>query len=70
MSDDKPVIEFSINDVDSLWAEPGIQGGLRILLSTDHVQDVTLILPPKVVARLESKPADAREHQATLSGIQ
>ena len=70
MSDDKPVVEFSVNDVDSVWVEPGIQGGLRILLGTDHAQDVALTLPPKVVAMLESKLAEAREHQARLSGIQ
>ncbi len=70
MSDDKPIIEFSVNAVDSLAVQPGIQGGLRILLLTDHAQDVALILPPKAVVMLESLLAAAREHQAKSSGIQ
>ena len=56
--------------VGSLAVEPGIQGRLRILLCTDQAQDVALILPPKAVATLESKLAEAREHQAKASGIQ
>jgi len=70
MSDDKPIVEFSVNDVDALAVQPGIQGGLRILLCTDHAQDVALILQPKAVATLESMLAAAREHQAKSSGIQ
>ncbi len=70
MSDDKPIVEFSVNAVDSLAVEPGVQGGFRILLRTDHAQDVALILPPKAVATLESMLAAAREHQAKSSGIQ
>ncbi len=69
MSDDKQIVEFSVNDVVSLAVEPGIQGGLRILLCTDRAQDVALILPPKAVATLESMLAAAREHQAKSSGI-
>ncbi len=70
MSDDKPIVEFSIKDVVSLTVQPGIQGGLRILLCADHAQDVALILPPKAVATLESMLAAVREHQAKSSGIQ
>ncbi len=70
MSDDKPIVEFSVNAVDSLAVEPGVQGDLRILLRTDHAQDVALKLPPKAVATLESMLAAVREHQAESSGIQ
>ena len=70
MSDDKQIVEFSVNDVVSLAVQPGIQGGLRILLRTDHAQDVALKLPPKAVATLESMLAAVREHQAESSGIQ
>ena len=69
MSDEKPVVEFSITDVDLVAIQPGIQGGLRVLLCTDHAQDVALILPPKVLAILESKLEAAREHQAKSGGI-
>ena len=69
MSDDKPIVELSVTDVDLVAVQPGIQGGLRVLLCTDHAQDVALILPPKVVAILESKLAAAREHQAKSGGI-
>ncbi len=69
MSDDKPIVEFSVNAVDSLAVEQGAQGGLRILLCTDHAQDVALILSPKAVATLEAMLAAARELQAKSSGI-
>ncbi len=70
MSNNKPIVEFPVNDVVSLAVEPGIQGGLRILLCTNHAKDVALTLPPKAVATLESMLAAAREHQAKSSGIQ
>ncbi len=70
MSNDKPIVEFFVTAVDSLAVQPGIQGGLRILLCTDRAQDVALIMPLKAVATLESMLAAAREHQAKSSGIQ
>ena len=70
MSDDKPVVEVSVTDVDFVAVEPGLQGGLRILLLTNHAQHLALILPPRVLATLESKLAEARELQAKSSGIQ
>ncbi len=70
MSDDKQIVEYSVNDVVSHDVQPGIQGGLLILLRTDHDQNVALKLPPKAVATLESMLAAVREHQAESSGIQ
>ncbi len=70
MSDDKPVVEFYVNDVDSVWIEPGIQGALRVLLCTDHAQDVALRLPLRVLAILESKFEEVRASQQKSSSIQ
>lgn len=69
MSDDKPIIEFSVTDVDMVAVEPGAQGSVRVLLCTDHAQDVALILPPKALATLETKLEAVRERQAELGRV-
>ena len=68
MSEDKPVIEVGITDVDSAFIEPGVQGGLRLLLCTNVAHDLALKIPAKVLAKLETKLAEAREVQAQMGG--
>jgi hypothetical protein len=58
MSEDKPILEVDITDVEEVWIEPG---GVRLLLSTDRKHDLALRLPPTVLATLEEKLAGARE---------
>lgn len=66
----KPVVEVGITDIDGVFVEPTIQGGIRILMSTNQAEELAIILPPAVLAKLEAKLEAAREHQAKASGRQ
>jgi hypothetical protein len=64
MSKEKPVIEVGITDIDGVFLEPGPQGGLRLLLCTERAEELALRLPAEVLAKLETRLAQAREMQA------
>ena len=68
MSDDKPVMELDITDINSIWIPPNVQGEVRIVLCTAQSHDISLKLPPEVLAKLETKLLQAREAQAETSG--
>jgi hypothetical protein len=70
MSDnnDKPVVEFEITDLDSVWVPPNAQGHVKILLCTAQTYEIALKVPPATLAKLESKLAKLREMQAQISG--
>ena len=67
-NEDKPVVEFEITDLDSVWAPPDGQGHVKILLCTAGTYEIALKLPPAVLAKLETKLAKLREMQAQVSG--
>jgi len=70
MGEEKRVIEFQVTDVDSVWLEPGIQAGVRILFCTDGEMELAVRVPPEALAKLESKLAAVRSAQAERTGIQ
>jgi hypothetical protein len=65
---DKPVLEFEITDLDSVWAPPDQQGNIRILFCTGQTHEVALKLPPAILAKLEVKLTKLREMQAQATG--
>jgi hypothetical protein len=67
-NDDKPVVEFEITDLDSVWAPPDAQGNVKILLCTAETYEIALKVPPATLAKLETKLAKLREMQAQMSG--
>jgi len=66
--DDKPVMELDVTDIDSIWIPPNVQGDVRIVFCTSQQHDISLKLPPAILAKLETKLLLAREEQAEASG--
>lgn len=62
----KPVIVFEVTDIDFVGVDPGINGAVRILFDTSekHAQHIALVLPPEVVAKLETRLEQVRQELA------
>ena len=67
-NEDKPVLEFEVTDLDSVWAPPDAKGSVKILFCTVETCEVALNVPPAALAKLEIKLAKLREMQAQMSG--
>ena len=60
---DKSVHEVRATAIDGVFLEPGLQGGIRILFTTEGAHEFALIPPPAVLASLEAKLASVTEEQ-------
>lgn len=71
MTDEKPVALYEISEVDGVFMEPGLSGGVHILLCTKGAShEIALKLSAAVVADLEYRLAAVRKSQAEESGLQ
>lgn len=65
MSDDKPVIEMLVSDVETAFVSPDDAGDVLIMLNLPNSrEDIVWRLTPKALSSLESKLASMREFQA------
>jgi len=60
---DKMVQEVRATAIDGIFLELGLQGGIRILFTTEGANEFALIPPPAVLASLEAKLASVTEEQ-------
>jgi hypothetical protein len=67
---EKGVIEVGITGIEFVGVDPGDQGPVRILFTTDRHEELAIILPLPMLSLLEAKLEAVREHMAGKQPLQ
>lgn len=67
---EKGVIEVVITGIDFVGVDPGDQGPVRIIFTTDRREELAIVLPLPMLSLLEAKLEAVRQYQATQRPLQ
>ena len=69
-SDDKPVVEFAVTDIDYVGVSQGEQATLNVIFDCSGAHHVALKMSPKIVSLLETRLSQVRDELASRRSLQ